>query len=68
MASKVKLTCNLCGLEDGACICAHIPPRPVECPWNPFPHDSVWGAQLDEQYRRDAGRALLSSGKDADDK
>lgn len=23
------------------------------CPWNPFPRDSKWGRQIEEQYRRD---------------
>jgi hypothetical protein len=68
---RVKLTCRLCGLEDGACICAHIPHRDEVCPWNPFPHDSAWGSRIDEQYRRDnarsarklRSRALLASDK-----
>ncbi len=33
-------------------------PRPVLCPWNPFPHDSYWGRKINEMYTRDLGRRL----------
>lgn len=28
--TRIRHRCNLCGLEDGACICAHLPPAKPE--------------------------------------